>query len=470
MKIKFIYILLCLAATFSSCNKWLDVDLANIVDESDLFSTSDGFDEALAGVYSQMSKSDMYGGRFTMEYIDLYAQYYSIQSTASTYTEHLSYTYTDESVELLHSYMWSSLYSAISGANNIVKWADTNTDVLTEEKRNQIKGEAIGLRAFLHFDLIRMFCIDVKLSPETMGIPYNKTFGVSLPAQYTIEECVQLVLNDLSEAEELLADDEITTLNPYELSDKDDADLYVARMNIYAVKALKARLYLMKGDMVNAAKYAKEIIECGHFQLLDFSDVDQSESETDMLFSDEHIFSLRNIDIPDITEALFESVTEGSVTSLAPLSFNDYSSLYETNNDDVRYVKWFNVTSSGGFIKYTTDNTDKFYPKMPIIKLSEMYLIYAEAVYYTNPDETLTYLNELRDHRIRNNVHWQYITMDYIFEEYKREFVAEGQLWYAYKRLNKNIPTTSVDGDVVASNSVFVFPMPTDEVEIGGRE
>ena len=35
-----------------SCNSWLDVDLVNEIEEQELFSTPDGFQEALAGVYA----------------------------------------------------------------------------------------------------------------------------------------------------------------------------------------------------------------------------------------------------------------------------------------------------------------------------------------------------------------------------------------------------------------------------------
>ncbi len=468
--IKILSILLCVLATSTSCNKWLDVKLNNIVNEDDLFTTEQGYQEALAGVYASMAQSSMYGGTLSMEYLDLYARYYGATSTASKYAEHLVYNYTDAAVEGVHLSMWRNLYSGISGANNIIRFADNDTEVLSSAEKNQIKGEAVALRAFLHFDVIRLFCSDVKLNPKEAGIPYNKVFGVSLPPQYTVEECVQLVLNDLNEAEQLLDGDPIKTTAPYMLDNKNDADKFVARMNYYAVKAMKARLYLMRGDNVNALKYAKEVIESGQFQLLDFSDIDRAEAETDMLFSDEHIFSLRNGKLQDAVKALFVSSTTDGVTTIAPLSFSDYSVMYDSNNDDMRYVKWFNVGGDYKFMKYLAENTDFFFSKVPMITLSEMYLICAEATFNTDIDESLGYINTLRDHRIRNNKHWQYLTEDYIFDEMKREFVGEGQLWYAYKRLNKKIPTGTVEGDLDPSDDIYVFPMPSTEVDNGGRE
>ena len=78
---KRLYIFIGLLFSLTSCNDWLDVELDNKVDDDKLFNTAEGFKEALAGVYSSMSKSSMYGGRLTMEYVDVLAQYYNSNST-----------------------------------------------------------------------------------------------------------------------------------------------------------------------------------------------------------------------------------------------------------------------------------------------------------------------------------------------------------------------------------------------------
>ena len=56
---KLIYVLLALLS-LSSCNNWLDVELDNKVDDNKLFSSAEGFKEALAGVYSELSKQSLY--------------------------------------------------------------------------------------------------------------------------------------------------------------------------------------------------------------------------------------------------------------------------------------------------------------------------------------------------------------------------------------------------------------------------
>ena len=469
MKIKYLILLSCVFL-FSACNKWLDVELADKVPQEKLFSTEQGYQEALAGVYSEMASEGLYGQRLSMEVLDLLAQYYSYSGVSTKYEKLKTFDYKDQQSEATIAAIWSKLYTAIGSANNIIHWAEKDVSVLTPKVKKQIIGEAYALRAYLHFDLIRLFAPDVKHSPKSQGIPYNTQFGVSLPPVYSVEECVQLVMNDLRVAEELLVDDPIVTVKPYEMVNKNDADKFVARMNLFAVKALMARVSLMRNDKTNAIKYAKEVIDSERFRLLDFASADKSDKEIDMLFSDEHIFSLRNRKISDYSKALhIPSPQESGIPIPAPLPFGTRFQWYEGNNDDIRNIKWFS-TVDGSFLKFTVDNTENIFRKMPMIKLSEMYLILAEAYLGVDDVEAQAYMNELRNHRIRNNAPWGYLTMEYIFDELRREMVGEGQLWYVYKRLNLGIPiNVGTVGVLPPSDEIFVFPMPRKEIENGHR-
>lgn len=472
-------IIICLLFSLSGCNKWLDIELDNKIDQDKLFKTPEGFREALAGIYSTMSKQNMYGQSLTMEYADILAQYYSYTGVSNTYEYWKAYDYVNSGSKSKISGFWNALYSNISQANCILEWADKNSSVLSESERNQIRGEALGLRAYLHFDLYRLFSPDVKRSSKAQGIPYNKVFGVSLPPMYTAEEVIQLIINDLKEAESCLANDPVTTVVPYTLTTstdkgemfdraaKDQSDQYVARINLYAVKAMLARVYQARGEYTKAMEYAREVIESNKFRLLDFGSVDQNEKSVDLLFSDEHVFSLRNNKINTYSQKLHKDNTSGGATTLTPLPLSDISSLYETNNDDIRYSKWFNTYK---LVKYMPDTASIYPQKMPMIKLSEMYLLVAECCYSTDPGTALTYINTLRDHRIRNNKHWTYLTKNYILDEMRREYFAEGQMWYVYKRNHLNLPGNGTVSEVAGTDDIYIFPLPDKEVENGNRE
>lgn len=476
---KKLYLLISLLmASLSSCNEWLDIELDNKVDQDKLYQSYEGFQEALAGVYSEMSKSTLYGQALTMEYIDLLGQYYSYSSVSNSYEYWKNFEYDNSGVKSTLSSIWNNLYKNIAQANDIIEHTDNG--VLTETERSQVLGEALGLRAYLHFDLYRMFSPDVKYSPTADGIPYNKVFGVSTPPLYTAEEVVQLVINDLLEAEQCLANDPIQDVVPYaittELDDgtivvdaaaKDEADKYVARINLYTVKAMLARAYQARGEYTKAIAKAREVIDSGKFRLLEFTSVDQSETSVDLAFSDEHVFALRNRSLHTYSRSLHQdNETSTGATELTRLPFSDVATLYESNNDDVRYAKWFNL---GNFVKFMPDSTNIYPEKMPMIKLSEMYLLIAECAYEKDPETALEYINTLRDHRVRNNQAWRTITQEYIIAEMRREYVGEGQMYYVYKRNNLSLPGNGSQGTILPSNSIFVFPMPDDEIENGHR-
>ena len=461
---RILYIFIGLLFSLTSCNDWLDVELDNKVDDDKLFNTAEGFKEALAGVYSSMSKSSMYGGRLTMEYVDVLAQYYN---SNSTYEYWKDYDYENSGCRSIISGMWNNLYSCISQANCILEWADKNAGVLSESDRNQIRGEALALRAFLHFDLYRLFAPDVKWAQNAEGIPYNKEFGVSLPPMYSTKEVVQLVINDLLEAEKCLQNDPIQNVVPYMIrtstsagdvvdkAAKDEMDKYVARVNLYSVKAMLARAYQARGEYVAAVK----------FRLLEATSIDQSENMVDLLFSDEHIFSLRNKELSTYTKSIFKETSGGTTALRMEGSYN----LYDGNQDDFRYSKWY---VDFDFIKYVPDSNSIFTTKVPLIKLSEMYLLIAECTYDTDPDEARRYVNMLRRHRIRGNQEgagdWMYLSREDIFKEMRREYIGEGQMWFAHKRNRLNL-SGGLTGTIEASDDIFVFPLPDAEIESGNR-
>lgn len=147
-----------------------------------------------------------------------------------------------------------------------------------------------------------------------------------------------------------------------------------------------------------------------------------------------------------------------------PLTTN-ISSIYEGTNDDIRLANWIQA-SNNHLVKYAKEN-EKFYPKQVLIKLSEMYLIVAEAKMNLHEDDALEYLNTMRRSRILNSniSDKNELNQDVLIAEMRREFLGEGQLFFEYKRLNS--PILNVLKDVPASNSVFVLPIPDSEQEYG---
>lgn len=65
----------------------------------------------------------------------------------------------------------------------------------------------LAVRAFLHFDMLRLFGPVYKLHPEAVSIPYNESSKVAaLPLMTADSVLHEKILRDLDEAEKLLAD------------------------------------------------------------------------------------------------------------------------------------------------------------------------------------------------------------------------------------------------------------------------
>ncbi|PTL26293.1 hypothetical protein C3V39_04025 [Prevotella sp. oral taxon 820] len=455
----------------SSCNDWLKVEPETSVDEEKLFSTEQGFRDALAGVYADMASGSLYGQELSFGLLDVLGQLYDYEAMETVYHQYhyaKDYQYGNEQVKSQIGSIWNKMYAVIAEINNILLWLDKNGQVMPVSTRHQIKGECLFLRAYLHYDLLRMFAPDVKREPQATAIPYVETFSVKATPAGSVRQVIENIKRDLNTAKQELEQDGIKKVIPYEFADKTETDRYVARANCYAVEALLARVLLDEGSYQEAEQAAANVIQSGKFRLLDVAkSINVQPDSLDILFNDEHIFSLRNKAILTNAQKLHLGiVTQTSVSGAALPLATDINDQFENNNNDVRLSTWVKPQSKY-LIKYTKEDIKKFYPKQVLIKLSEMYLIVAECKMRLNEADALETLNTLRRSRIPNSAAADkaVINQDVLIAEMRREFIGEGKMFYEYKRLNS--PILNILVNIEPSNSVQVFPLPEDEKEYG---
>ena len=424
------------------CNDWLDVRPKSQVKESDLFESESGFRDALTGIYVLMGRSESYGGQRT-------------------------------AVKALIDTLWNTSYNEIANCNYLLRNIEEHGDVMGEDLQALVKGEALALRAFLHFDLLRGYAPSYKMGKDDLAIPYmREVTNVPVP-QSTVSEVLDYVLEDLTEAKRLLkpidpigpafADYSELPEDDYEPDDYITDDgfwLYrTSRMNYYGVVACMARVYLYKEDMQNALKAALEVINSGRFEFI--SDAIRAEESYDFKYMEsvarhEYISSLYVYDLLEGRSdmffknlALYEcTIDDGRKSSI----FTDLGI-----NLDIRSKNMFGPrdASGGEYVnKYMTGT------QIPLIKISEMYLIAAEA------SGDISYLETLRANRGygSNPLPAGADLQTEIQNEYRKEFIAEGQLFYYYKRQNlQSIPFSSH----VMNRDAYVFPVPDNELEFG---
>ena len=169
--------------SFHSCSEWLDVTPNTDLPAKELFTTENGFQSALAGLYILMTEEDTYGKNLSFGLTEQLVQMYDKLPDGTTdrksvyiYDRETSGAYNTKGV-LANT--WRAQYNAIANANNLLKWWELNGElVLLDPKvRDMIRGEALALRAFLHFDLLRgwgpMDYAGNPLARETKCIPYR---------------------------------------------------------------------------------------------------------------------------------------------------------------------------------------------------------------------------------------------------------------------------------------------------------
>ena len=207
MNLKNIIFILGVLFLGSSCENFLDVHPKGEVTGKELLKDRKGFENALYGVYATMRNQTLYGRYLSYYTLDVMAQYYT--SFGNTYVSELrAFNYKQTDVETEFYNIWCKMYNNISNVNNILENLD-NISASSLKYYPIYKGEALGLRAFMHFDLLRIFSEQITQNPEAAGIPYATQFSLTAPEFLKAKDVYTRIKNDLKEAEKLLNDPEL---------------------------------------------------------------------------------------------------------------------------------------------------------------------------------------------------------------------------------------------------------------------
>jgi len=344
-----------------------------------------------------------------------------------------------------------------------------------------IKGEALALRAYMHFDALRLFAPSYLTAASAAAIPYVTTFSNKVTPTSTVADVIRQALKDLNDAKALLRTADPILSADYAVSYASDtssetrsANLFLqrrrTRLNYYAVCGELARVYLYMGDKANALSNALEVINSRKFPFTSQSDfINPDPTKKDRLLYKELVFSWS---IPKLKDTLDRQF--GAKENSLHMTTDMGNLIYETAGvgaNDLRYKQWFTPDVSLYFVKYSRDpNSNLDSLVAPALRLSEMYYIAAETTYDTDPVKAVSYVDTVRAAR---NVDPLQVSssadfMTALVKEARKEFVGEGQIFYMYKRLNRGIvgPTGIVNAP---ANKVFVLPLPVNEIEFGGR-
>lgn len=458
-----------IALMTSSCESWLDVSPETEVKYDDLFSDRNGFKDQLTGIYTAMCSEDLYGANLTFGMLDAMGQQYTWTQEQGNYYHLWRFEYDNSTSQSVINGVWNDMYNAIANVNILLKGIEEHRGVMRSNEESIYEGEAYALRAFLHYDLLRLFGKSYAAGANTESIPYVTSISKTVTPLSTVAEVIDLALNDLEKAVELLVNDPIKT-------GEETTDFLGTRsyhLNYYAVKALMARLYLSKNDKTNALACAKEVIDSDKFPWVNSEKVTSTTRESrDGIFKTECIFMLNNRKLESLVESYLQENTGGYLLMMDPTVRDE---IFETTlyGYDWRYNYFFETLKEYycGSTKLWQVSGSDYNNRQPLLRVSEMWLIAAEST--SNMEDAVGYINTLRQHRgfdETDDLKADGMTSDalqtIIGKEYRKEFIGEGQWFFYCKRKDvAELPNTKVP----FSKSYYVLPMPDQEIDYGNR-
>jgi len=317
-------------------------------------------------------------------------------------------------------------YIAIYRANTLLEEV-ADLEGATPEAINRISAEAKFIRALAHYHVVRIWAMPYGYTADNshLGIPLKLSADQTPQMRATVAEVYDAIENDLLDAEvDLPADNGIFA-------------------NQMAAKALLAHVYLEMGDFTNAKAKAGEVISSGNYSL----EQDLTARFNDHLNADlpeEFIFTLVSTNEVSATDTLVDERGTGFVSNYrsddpnANPALKASADLYvaaTSDTSDLRGQQWYAIRNAGSPDElYVISKFDASFIDVPLLHLTQMYLIYAECAVRLGEDQStaLGYINALRQ---RANVsELTSLTIADVMSERRLELACEGDRLFQLKR------------------------------------
>jgi hypothetical protein len=470
MKNNYIFLLLLGGLLLTgSCKKYLNVQPEGSYTETQIYGDENAIQQAFNGLYISLANNNSYGANLIQSIIEMMAQRYKPSQTAANAYDlgvFTNYNYSAANAQTIFDSTWRQAYSTILATNVFLSKIDNSIQgkILSQAHGNELKGEALAIRAMVHFDMLRLFGPIYSKDSTSPGIPYyTLADGQSQPI-LTASAVMAKVMADYNQALSLLATDPVITMGVVNRSDFYNG-YRNQRLNFYAVKALMARASLWIGNKQQAHDLALSVLTDGEkwFPWTSHDDATVA-TNPDRIFSPEVLFAVYNPALYTNYLNFFSSSLSDNVI-LAP-DPGRLATVFENFGNDYRYINSWKISGKSypTFFKYA-DLTLPTLPRrflQPVIRKSELYYAVAE----TDPDPTiaLNYMDTVTRHRGLDPLPAGADIPTAIRKEFQKEFWGEGQLFFYYKRINATgVPSAAYPYPGFTVNPVYVVPLPLSE-------
>ncbi len=453
---KLIYIVL-LLLTFVSCDKWFEVEPAGGgTSGSKIFDNEASFRDYMNGIYTGLRANTLYGANLTLGGIEFLSQTFVPYAGIEAWSK---MDFSGAQAQVVARDIYTGLYSAIYRCNDILELlaAKTSTNFIAGSREMMI-AEAKALRAFLHFELLKLYSPAYTVAPSESNIRWMDSTQTQGKAMTTVE-LTDKIIEELDAAQQELAQyDPIVTGQDYD----DDTLLgtlpedRVWKLNYYACLAAEARVLMSTNQTANFEKaytLLTTIINNGGYTFV------RTVSGTDYSFSAEFIFALPSDEkgFCLLSEELFDPA--GKNVTLAP-----QIKIEDLQADDRRRT-WFSSDNTMRTKFAPTSKIDnwKTVPAIPIIKIGEVYLMAAEsAAKANNLSAGIALFNDFVTMRNSESLKLaETATAEELMEvvdlQYRYEFMGEGIRFHFCKRLNQTIK--AYDESSIAEVGFKVLPI-----------
>lgn len=514
---KKIYIAFAAMLTLGLASCDMDKYPTSSIEESQYMKTYQDFVDARTGLYPNL-RALTTGSALILSDIQC-DDFQALAGFSNTYGDTYRWEFQPSSGDM--GGIYATYYSEIKNCNyfldNYLKLKNGEIEGMevTDAQMKTIEafaGDAYFIRAYCYFMLTNYFCksYNEATAATDLGMPLQLVYNdkpadnSKYPGRSSMKMTYAQIESDLSKASEMV--NESLTVG----SDGQKQAVHYVTQN--AVKALRARVALYKGDYQTAYTLATGLINSGKYPLYDVNQ-DGGTNFINMWINDTtqetiwQIFQSQD-EQGATTGTTFLGQYNGGALNTQKMDFvpsGSLMSLYTQN--DARFFAYFdpdgseeiNITVSTGatgaiylFRKYSGNpalsksNSDKYLNMSHPFRIAEQYLIAAEAAYRKGDEPNANkYLKDLRVARIGGYSEGDFSgtqLFEEIQKEYRRELVGEGHRLFCMKRwglaLNRN--SDSQDANLVqspgsaqttglsrpASDFRFVWPIPQNELDM----
>ncbi len=379
--------------------------------------------------------------------------------------------------------VFGSAYANILRCNNVIFAIKTNgamylkEEGVTQQDLDNLMAECLFVRALSYFDLVRWYAQPYAIAstaPEgdvkSLGMPITSedpnVSVIQKPARATAVANYEYIVNDLNTALEII-DPAYVRAGVYDTK---------CAVSVGAIEALLARVYLYMQNYELAEKHASNVINSGVYEIADANEYQTFWGDVTWEGAGEIIFGAYVSQVEGYLNSSPGGLTQPDEYGDIRVS-EDLLKLYE--DKDVRFTMLRTSDAHTGYYwpnKYQgKDGGPVAYSSIPMLRISEMYLVRAEARLLGTGDANgaLSDLNMIASNR--NASEYVTVSMNEIFNERRKELAYEGHIFHDYKRLIGTVyqrdmtrvdVSSEINRDVPADSKYWTMPIVESEFDV----